>query len=45
MIPVLMLYHEHDEDPELRPGPIEPEKRRDIILQMVADIAGAYPVL
>jgi len=42
MIPVLMLYHEHDEDPELRPGPIEPEKRQDIILQMAAGIVGAY---
>ena len=28
MVPVLMLYHEHDEDPELRSGPIGPEKRR-----------------
>ena len=28
MVPALMLYHEHDEDPELRSGPIGPEKRR-----------------
>jgi hypothetical protein len=33
---------EHDEDPKLRPGPIEPEKRQDIILQMAAGIVGAY---
>jgi uncharacterized protein len=42
MIPVLMLYHEHDEDPELRPGPIEPEKREEIIVQMAAGIVGAH---
>lgn len=42
MIPVLMLYHEHDEDPELRPGPIDPEKREEIIVQMAAGIVRAY---
>jgi uncharacterized protein len=42
MIPVLMLCHEHDEDPELRPGPIAPEKREEIIVQMAAGIVRAY---
>ena len=42
MIPVLTLYHEHDEDPELRPGRIEPEKREEIIMQLAAGIVGAY---
>jgi uncharacterized protein len=42
MVPMLMLYHEHDEDPELRPGPIGPEKRDEIIVQMAAGIVGAY---
>ena len=42
MLPVLMLYHEHDEDPELRPGPIGPEKREEIIVQMAAGILRAY---
>ena len=42
MIPVLMLYHEHDEDPKLRPGPISPEKREEIIVQMAAGIGRAY---
>ena len=42
MIPALMLYHEHDEDPELRPGPISPEKREEIIVQMAAGIVRAY---
>jgi uncharacterized protein len=42
MVPVLMLYHEHDEDPELRPGAIEPERREEIIIQMAAGIVRAY---
>jgi len=42
VIPVLMLYHEHDEDPELRPGPISPEKREEIIVQMAAGMVRAY---
>jgi len=42
MLPVLMLYHEHDEDPELRPGPIGPEKREEIIVQMAAGILRVY---
>jgi uncharacterized protein len=42
MLPVLMLYHEHDEDPELRPGPIGPEKRDEIIVQMAAGIVRAF---
>lgn len=42
LVPVLMLYHEHDEDPELRPGPIEPAKREEIIVHMAAGIVRAY---
>ncbi len=42
MLPVLILYHEHDEDPEMRPPPITPEKREDIIAHMVAGLLGAY---
>lgn len=42
MIPVLTLYHEHDEDPEMRPEPIGPEKREKIIVQMAAGIVGTY---
>ncbi len=42
VFPMLMLYHEHDEDPELRPGPIGPEKREDIIVWMVAGVVRAY---
>jgi uncharacterized protein len=42
MLPVLMLYHEHDEDSEMRPEPIGPEKREEIIVQMAAGVVGAY---
>jgi len=42
MLPVLMLYHEHDNDPDLRPEPIGPEKRDEIIALMAAGIVRAY---
>jgi len=42
LIPMMMLCHEHDEDPELRPKPISPEKRDDIIVHMAAGLLGAY---
>ena len=42
MVPVMMLYHEHDEDPELRPGSIGPEQREEIVAQMAAGIVRAY---
>ena len=42
LIPMMMLYHEHDEDPEMRPDPITPEKREDIITHMTAGLVGAY---
>jgi len=42
MIPVLMLYHEYDEDPETRPKPIGPEQREKIIQYVAAGLLGAY---
>jgi len=42
VIPMMALYHEHDEDPEMRPEPITPEKREDIIVHMAAGLVGAY---
>ena len=42
LIPVMMLYHEHDEDPKMRPASITPEKREDIIAHMAAGLVGAY---
>jgi len=42
MIPMLMLYHEHDEDPALRPEPIGPDQREKTIQHMAAGLLGAY---
>jgi uncharacterized protein len=42
MIPALMLYHEHDEDPAMRPNPITPEQREKLIVRMAAGLVSAY---
>ena len=42
MVPVLMLYHEHDPDPEMRPKPIGAEQREKVIEHMAAGLVGAY---
>ena len=42
LTPMMMLCHEHDKDPEMRPKPIAPEKREDIIVHMAAGLVGAY---
>jgi uncharacterized protein len=42
MVPVMMLYHEHDEDPALRPEPITQERREKAIAGMAAGVLGAY---
>jgi uncharacterized protein len=41
-IPMMKLCHEHDEDPEMRPEPISPEKREEVIEHMAAGLMGAY---
>jgi uncharacterized protein len=42
LVPMFMLYHEHDEDPKMRPKPISPEQRGKAILHMAAGLLGAY---
>ena len=42
LIPMMMLYHEHDEDPEMRPNPISPEKREEFMVHMAAGLVQAY---
>jgi uncharacterized protein len=42
LIPMMMLCHEHDEDPRMRPEPISPEKREEVIVHMAAGLLGAY---
>jgi uncharacterized protein len=42
ILPMMMLCHEHDEDPEMRPETITPEKRETVIVHMAAGLMGAY---
>ncbi len=42
ILPMLMLYHEHDADPEMRPNPIGPEQREEIISHMTAGLLQIY---
>ena len=42
LIPMMMLCHEHDEDPEMRPEPITPEKREDSHRVHGSRAVGAY---
>ena len=42
LIPMMMLCHEHDEDLEMRPEPISPEKREEVIVYMAAGLMSAY---
>ena len=39
---MMMLCHEHDQDPEMRPKPISTEKREEVIVHMAAGLLGAY---
>jgi uncharacterized protein len=42
ILPMLVLYHEHDADPEMRPNAIGPEQREDIISHMAAGLLQIY---
>ncbi len=42
LVPMMMLCHEHDDDPEMRPEPISPEKREEVIAYMAAGLLQAY---
>jgi uncharacterized protein len=37
-----MLHYEHDTDPKMRPKPISPEQREDVIVHMAAGLLQAY---
>lgn len=38
ILPMMMLYHEHDPDPVMRPKPISPGQREEIIRDMAAGL-------
>jgi uncharacterized protein len=42
LVPMMILYHEHDEDPSMRPEPITPDKREKVIAMMAAGLMNAY---
>ena len=42
LLPIMLLFHEHDQDPDMRPDPICPEKRGGIIAMMAGGLLGAY---
>ncbi len=42
LIPMMILCHEHDEDPKMRPEPITLDKREKVIAMMAAGLLGAY---
>ena len=42
ILPMLMLLHEHDPDPEMRPSPIGAEQREQIIAHMTAGLLQIY---
>lgn len=42
LVPVLMLAHEHDPDPKLRPDPISPKQRDSILTHLAAGIIQIY---
>jgi len=42
LLPMMMLAHEHDPDPAMRPKPISPERREDLLEKMVAGLTRIY---
>lgn len=42
VIPVMMLAHEDDPDPQMRPPPITDDKREEIITHMIAGLTRIY---
>ena len=42
VLPMMMLAHEHDPDPEMRPPPMDTEKRQEVIATMIAGLTRAY---
>ena len=42
MMVMMLLAHEHDPDPEMRPPPIPAQKREDLLIEMVASLVRIY---
>lgn len=42
LVIIMLLAHEHDPDPEIRPPPIPAEKREDLLIEMAASLVRIY---
>lgn len=42
LFPMLLLCHENDPDPQLRPPPVTPEKREELLVLMAAGLHQSY---
>lgn len=42
MLPFMILAHEHDPDPTMRPPPIAPEKREELLSALIANLTLVY---
>jgi uncharacterized protein len=42
LLPMMLLSHERDPDPTMRPPPVPSEKREDILLEMIASLTKLY---
>ena len=42
LLPMMMLAHEEDPDPEMRPPPMDNEKRKEVVASMIAGLTLAY---
>jgi uncharacterized protein len=42
MLPIMILFHEHDPDPAMRPPEIAPDKRDELLLSMIAGLTRIY---
>jgi uncharacterized protein len=42
LIPIMLLAHEHDPDPSMRPKPVPPDKREEILSMMIAGLTRIY---
>lgn len=42
MVIIMLLAHEHDPDPQMRPPPVPPEKREDLLIELAAGLVHIY---
>lgn len=42
LLPIMLLAHEHDPDPAMRPKPVSAEKREELLQMMIAGLTSIY---